>query len=104
MNRPKPSRDAYSAKVVLRVIGKRAQGNRDSIRNQIVHMTLSLDEIIMKLPDDPPDDMVAELERIVTALRTADNSLLANEVPAALGSLDLARKRLDRFVQRIDEA
>ena len=104
MNRPNNCRDAHTAKVVLRVIGNRSQGNRNSVRDQIVHMTLSLDEVILKLPEDPPDDMVAELERIVTALRTADQSLLAEQIPAALSSLELARQRLDRFVKTIDEA
>ncbi|MFN3241183.1 MAG: hypothetical protein ACE37K_06680 [Planctomycetota bacterium] len=93
-------RDAYSARVMLRRIGGRDEQFGATIRERIDEMMAFLDAVILRLPDDPPDDMVEELERVVTTLSTADASLASGNSTASLQMIDLARARLERFVRK----
>jgi len=97
-------RDAYSARVMLRRIGARDEDFGETVQDRINEMMAFLDAVILRLPDDPPDDMVEELERVVTTLGTADQSLVDGNNTASLQMLDLARARLERFAQQVEDA
>lgn len=96
-------RDAYSARALLRRIGGRDERFGDSVRERINEMMSFLDAVILRLPEDPPEDMVEELDRVVTTLHTADASLVDGNNAASLQMLELARARLERFAQRVED-
>jgi len=101
----KPSttrREAHTARVVLRMIENREHKESESARERVMAMMAALDAVLLHLPDDPPDAMVAEIERVVTTLRTADVTLSSGNISGGLMTLDLARARLDRFVQSLE--
>lgn len=87
---------------MLRRIGGRDEEFGKTIRERIDEMMAFLDAVILRLPEDPPDNMVEELERVVTTLRTADTTLLEGNSPAALQMIDLARARLERFAKQVE--
>ncbi|MCK5941998.1 MAG: hypothetical protein KAI24_08530 [Planctomycetes bacterium] len=74
-----------------------------TVQDRINEMMAFLDSVILRLPEDPPDAMVEELDRVVTTLRTADGSLQGGNESATMQMLDLARARLQRFAKQVDE-
>ena len=69
-----------------------------------VGLTLSdLDLVILRLPEDPPENLVAEVERIVRSLRNADEALSRGDSRAGMQSLDLASARLRRLAAQLPE-
>lgn len=94
-------RDTHKARVLLRMIEHR-DGETAGTRDHVLQMMAALDAVLTHLPDDPPDHVVAELERIVTTLRTADSCLSSGNKSGGLQTLELARARLERFVGMLD--
>lgn len=94
-------RDAQSARSVLRKIGNHRHSNATSARDRVLDMMAGLDFVILHLPDDPPDDVMAEIERIVTTLRTSDEAFVSGNTRTGMQSLELARARLDRLTKQL---
>lgn len=74
-----------------------------SARERVMATMADLDLVILRLPEDPPDDMVAEVERIVMSLRNADETLSRGDSRAGMLSLDLAAARLRRLADRLPD-
>ena len=96
-------RDAHSAKVMLRMIDHRGKSAGLHASQRIEQMMAALDSVIMRLPEDPPDDMVQEFDRIVTTLRTADENVQAGNASSSRQSLDLAKARIERFAKLVED-
>ena len=75
----------------------------ESARQRTVRMMADLDTVLLHLPDDPPDDIVTEVDRIVTTLRNADANMQDRNESAAMQMLDLAQARIDRFARRLSD-
>lgn len=95
--------NAVGAKVVLRMLGSKGPLNNDNVRGRIMRFMAALDAIILRIPDDPPDDMVDELDRIITTLRTAEQAAEGNNMQSAVASLDLAGARIERFAKVVED-
>lgn len=95
-------RDTHKARVLLRMIEHRDGEGVAGTRDHVMQMMAALDAVLARLPDDPPDHVVAELERIVTTLRTADACLQSGNAAGGMQTLELARARLERFVTMLD--
>lgn len=72
-----------------------------SARERVLATMADLDLVILRLPDDPPDEMIAEVERIVMSLRNADETLSRGDSRAGMLSLELASARLSRLAARL---
>lgn len=79
------------------MLGTKGALNSDSVRARIMHFMAALDAIILRLPEDPPMSMVDELDRIITTLRTAQHAAIGASRQGALGLLELAGARIERF-------
>ena len=90
-----------AAKSVLRNIERRRHARADRARDRVMAILGNLDVILAHLPEDAPDDDLREIERIVTALRTADQDLANGRLGAGMQALDLARARVDRLAMRL---
>ncbi|MCR9245286.1 MAG: hypothetical protein NXI31_09660 [bacterium] len=94
-------RDAHTARVVLRMIDGRRHTSAASARERVMAMMADLDVVLLNLPEDPPDDLIQEVERIVVTLRTADESLSQGDSGSGMQMLGLAKSRLDRLASRM---
>lgn len=99
--KPNHRRDVITAKSVLRGIEKRRHARAEAAREKVLLMLASLDTILSRLPEDAPAEDLAEIERIVTTLRTADQSLSRGVLASGMQSLDLARARIERMAARL---
>lgn len=90
-------RDAQTVRAVLRRIGARKHTSAEGARERILAMMAALDYVMAHLPEDPPDDVVTEIERVVTTLRTSDDAFGAGNARSGMQTLDLARARLERL-------
>jgi len=95
--------NALGAKVVLRMLGSKGPLNTDSVRARIMRFMEALDAVILRIPEDPPDHMVDELDRIITTLRTAEQAAEGNSMQSAVATLDLAGARIERFAKVVEE-
>ena len=84
------------------MIDSRRHSGSVSTHARVMDMMEALDAVLLRLPPDPDDWMVNEVERIVITLRTADEHIVNKNSTGALQFLDLARARLGRFVDRLD--
>lgn len=94
-------RETVSAKALLCMIEMRRHSSAESARERVMAMMAALDAIILHLPEDPPDEVLVEVERVVTTLRTADESLQSGDSRTGIQSLDLAKGRLERLRKRL---
>lgn len=90
------------ARVALQKIGNRDKVLGHDVSDQITRMMSGLDQVMTRLPETPPENMVAELDRITNTLRTADQELFSGNVSTGLRALDLAHARLDRFAKLVE--
>lgn len=90
-----------AARATLRSIDRRRHARADRARERVATILGNLDVILMHLPEDAPADDLREIERIVNALRTADQNIGAGKLPAGMQALDLARARVDRMAMRL---
>ncbi|MCA8949011.1 MAG: hypothetical protein KDE27_05880 [Planctomycetes bacterium] len=97
-------RDAHTARVVLRMIKGRRHTSAASASERVMSMMADLDKVLLYLPQDPPDDIITDVERVVMTLRTADQCLTDGNTASGMQSLDLARARLDRIAARLAPA
>jgi hypothetical protein len=88
---------------MLRMLNNREHRFSVDARERITQIMCSLDVVILSLPQDPSPILVGDLERIVTTLRTADESAAAGKATAAMQLLELAGARMERFRQAIEE-
>jgi hypothetical protein len=95
---PSPRRNFLRARVVLRSFARRSE--RADAQRRVTAMLAMLDVVIGQLPEDVDDDTLADVERVVTTLRTADASIENDQITSGLQSLDLAQARLSRLAQR----
>ena len=86
---------------MLRMIQRHRHSQAASARERVLATLADLDLVILRLPEDPPDDMVAEVERIVMSLRNADETLSRGDARSGMQSLDLAAARLHRLADRL---
>lgn len=93
--------DAHNARVMLRMIQRHRHSQAASARERVLSTMADLDLIILRLPEDPPQDLVDEVERIVSALRNADVRLADGDSRAGMLQLDLASARLRRLADRL---
>ena len=63
----------------------------------------ALDAVILRIPEEAPKDMVDELDRIITTLRTAQQAAEDNSMQGAVATLDLAGARIERFAKVVEE-
>ncbi|MFK7742395.1 MAG: hypothetical protein AB8H80_18925 [Planctomycetota bacterium] len=103
MTQVRPSRDVCSTRVKLRMLSNREASFGRIARREIDSMLADLDVVMLRLPDDPPDDLCTELERIATTIRNADAELINANRTAAGQLLALAQARLRRFVGMVEE-
>lgn len=94
-------RDAHTARVVLRMIKGRRHTRAATANERVMAMMADLDKVLLYLPQDPPDDVIAEIERVVMTLRTADQCLSDGNSASGMQSLELAKARLDRIAARL---
>lgn len=96
---PEPGRQVSEAKNVLRRIGRRVDQRSETTRQRIQRLLVSLDAILSTLPEDVPESTLKEVERIVQALHTADQSWNQGQQTSARQSLELAGARIDRLAR-----
>ena len=94
-------RDAHTARVVLRMINGRRHTSSASASERVMEMMAHLDVVLLNLPEDPPADMISEIERIVVTLRTADQNFSDGNSASGMQSLELAKARLDRLAAKL---
>lgn len=85
------------------MLGNKDAMSGETVRCRIMRYMAALDLVILRLPEDPPDSMVDELDRIITTLRTAEQSAMGGTKQGALGLLDLAGARIERFAKVVEE-
>ena len=95
-------RDAHSARVILRRIRGRDAAFGARIDAVVTDMTKALGDVLQRLPPEPTQDLVDELGRVVTTLRTADSALDGGNEAGTLQLLELAQARLARFVASVE--
>ncbi len=100
-SKPNHRREVITAKSVLRGIEKRRHARAETAREKVLRMLAALDTIMSRLPEDAAASDLAEIERIVNTLRTADQSLSRGVTSSGMQSLDLARARIDRLADRL---
>lgn len=100
---PNHRRDFVTARLVLRGIEKRRHPRAEAARARVLEMMTRLDTILSRLPEEAPPEDLQEIDRIVNALRTADQSLSRGIVVAGMQSLELARARIERMHRRLEE-
>lgn len=91
------------AKAVLWRMQARKQLRTERMRERIGHMLAGLDTILSRLTEDTSEHDLAEVEKIVVALHTADCSITSGALPSALQSIDLARARIERLRDSLPE-
>lgn len=94
-------RDVMTAKFVLHAIDRRRNPRVESAHDKVLGMFAALDMILTQMPEDAPDSDLEEIERIVTTLRTADQSFSQGGSSSGMQSLELARARIERLALRI---
>ncbi|MCA8973337.1 MAG: hypothetical protein KDC98_01380 [Planctomycetes bacterium] len=94
-------RTTVAAKALLCMMKTRRHDRAESAHERIAATMAALDTVIVHLPDDPTDDQVAEVDRIVTALRTADECLGNGNTHSGIQLLDLARGRVQRLAEAL---
>lgn len=97
-------RDVMTAKFVLHTIGRRRNPRVENAHDKVLAMFAALDTILTEMPEDAATSDLAEIERIVTTLRTADDSFVHGNSNAGMQSLELARGRIERLAMRLREA
>lgn len=102
-SKPSHIRDVITAKSVLRGIERRRHSRAELARSKVLEMLAELDTILSQLPEDATNSDLAEIERIVNTLRTADQSFQRNILTSGMQSLDLARARIARMAARLRE-
>ena len=65
-------------------------------------MMAALDQLIMRMPDDPAGNLMDEFERIVNTLHTANELLDAGNTNGAAQSLAMAHSRINRLTDLIE--
>ena len=88
---------------MLRLIQRHRHSQAASARERVLATMADLDLVILRLPEDPPDDMIAEVERIVRSLRNADETLGRGDSRSGMLSLELAAARLRRLADRLPD-
>ena len=88
---------------MLRMIQQRRHIQTASARERVLATLADLDVVMLRLPEDPPQQLVAEIERIVQSLRNADESLERADSRAGMLSLELASARLRRLAAELPE-
>lgn len=83
------------------MIKGRRHTSAESARERVMAMMADLDVVLLHLPEDPPDEIITEVERVVITLRTADQCLSDGNSASGMQSLELAKARLDRLAARL---
>lgn len=96
-------RDVIAAKAVLRGIEKRRHARAESARERVLRMMALLDTLLTRMPEDAPETDMREIERIVNALRTADQSLSRGITGEGMQALELAGARIQRLAARFQD-
>ena len=101
-NRTQAMSAMQSAMTILKGMGAQSHSSRlGSVGERVKRLFQTLDGMLTELPDDTPDDVLGEVERVVDTLHTVDQSWPGSGDAEAARLLDLAASRLRRIAQML---
>ena len=97
-------RDVNTAKSLLNSIDKRRSVRSEVVRQRVLAVFALLEVLLSRLPEEPAESDMHEIERIVAALRSADANLGHGARTAGVQALELAKARTERLAARLIRA
>lgn len=91
-----------SALILLKGLGAQSPSSKlGTVGERVTQLFLVLDSMVGQLPEDLPDGVLEEVERVVDALHDVDQNWPQCGDAPANQKLDLAAARLRRIAQRL---
>jgi hypothetical protein len=90
------------AMTILKGMGAQSRSTSlGSMRDGVVQVFGILDALLSSLPEDTSEEVLEEVERVVTALHNADRAFSSSGDREARRLLDLATQRVKRLAQHL---
>ena len=90
------------ALTILKGMGAKSRSTSlGSVRDRVVQVFGILDALLSSLSDDTSEEVLAEVERVVTALHNADRAFSQSGDREAQRLRDLATQRVKRLAQQL---